>query len=313
MFGIRSQIMNEVHIAVFRAVMLTGTITGAAEVLGRSQPSVSRLLHNFETELGVKLFDRRKGLILPTRTAVLILDEVERAHASFEMLRTSALNLSRGKNSEIHIAAMPALGLSFVPSVMPKFQELSPNTKVAVDIRMSVQVEDWAASQQIDFGLAETPFKRSGFSTEIFSSVPYVAAVPKDHELAGRSTLYPEDLERGPLISWTSSATGHFLLNQALQAYEVSPVSAYATNISESAYEMVKNGLGIAIIDPFTAIQRWDDRALILPFTPAIPFNVALLQPISKSGNPAVQLLLDVLRNERDKILKQVPAAPIEA
>lgn len=268
-------------------------------------------MRRFEIELGVKLFERRKGLVVPTHTAVLILDEVERAYASFEKLRTFASNLSQGEESEIHIAAMPALGLSFVPRVLAKFQKRSPNAKVAMNIRMSVQVEEWAASQQIDFGLAETPFKRSGFSTEIFSSVPYVAAVPADHELASRTYLDPNSLAKGPLISWTAFATGHFLLNQVFQASDVNLNSDYATNVSEAAYEMVKHGMGIAIIDPFTAVQHLDNRVTLVPFTPSIPFNIALLRPMSQSENPAVALLLNLLMEERDEIIDQLPDAPV--
>ena len=73
--------MNLIHFSAFRAVMLTGTVSGAAELIGRSQPAVSRLLDKLELELGVTLFERRKGLITPTSTAHLLLDEVDRAIA----------------------------------------------------------------------------------------------------------------------------------------------------------------------------------------------------------------------------------------
>ena len=49
----------------FQVVMRTGTISGAAEVLGRSQPAVSRMTDKLESSVGVKLFERRKGRVVP--------------------------------------------------------------------------------------------------------------------------------------------------------------------------------------------------------------------------------------------------------
>lgn len=57
----------------FRAVMLIGTVSGAAEMLGRSQSAVSRLLSRLEYETGVQLFERRKGMIAPTAQAYTLL------------------------------------------------------------------------------------------------------------------------------------------------------------------------------------------------------------------------------------------------
>ena len=65
--------MNLLYFSAFRAVMLTGTVSAAAELLGRSQPAVSRLLDKLEAELGVTLFERRRGLVTPTSVARLLL------------------------------------------------------------------------------------------------------------------------------------------------------------------------------------------------------------------------------------------------
>lgn len=299
--------MNEQHLAAFRAFMLTGTVSGAAELIGRSQPAVSRLLKKLDEELGVTLLERRRGLAVPTRMAHLLLDEIERAYVSLDTLRTFASRLAKGEGSEIVLGVMPALGPSFLPRVLSRFREKWPNTKVTLNVLMSVQVEEWAASQQIDFGLAETPFRRTGFRTEIFSNAPYVAAVPRDHPLSGRSCIYPADLQEAPFISWTPFVTASHLLDQAFQAHEVTVDPVCETTFSAPAYEMVKNGMGVAIVDPFTAIHQQDDRAVLIPFSPTIPFNVGLLYPVSKSTTPMIETLLDLMASERDEMLANLP------
>ncbi|MFW5969521.1 MAG: LysR substrate-binding domain-containing protein, partial [Halofilum sp. (in: g-proteobacteria)] len=263
-----------------------------------------------DEELGVTLLERRRGLVVPTRMAHLLLDEIERAYVSLDALRTFASRLAKGEGGEIVLGVMPALGPCFLPRVLSRFRAQWPETKVTLNVLMSVQVEEWAASQQIDLGLAEMPFRRTGFHSDIFSSVPYVAAVPAGHPLRSRACLYPADLPEGPFISWTPFVAASHLLDQAFQASGVQVEPICETTFSAPAYEMVKNGMGIAVVDPFTAIHQRDERAVLIPFRPSIPFNVGLLHPVSKPTNPMIDSLLDLMATERDAMLAELPAAP---
>lgn len=57
------------HIEVFRAVMIAGSVTRAAELLGSSQPTVSRELARMEQGIGFALFERVHGRLRPTMPA----------------------------------------------------------------------------------------------------------------------------------------------------------------------------------------------------------------------------------------------------
>ena len=287
--------------------MMTGTVSGAAEILGRSQPAVSRLLDRLEAELGLALFERRKGLIRPTSLAHRLLDEVERAYVSLDSLQNLASRLAKGQGNRISLAILPALGTTFMPRVIARFRQDWPETRVSLNIRMSPTVEEWAAGQQVDLGFAEMPVRRSGFETDIFSSSPYVAAVPSGHELADRSCLKPEDLHAGPFINWSPFVAARHLIDPVLMTAGVRIEALYETSVSGAAYEMVKQGLGIAIVDPYTAILQADQRIRLIPFRPAIPFNLALLRPELRGATPAIEHMLSLARLQRDEVLARVP------
>ncbi|MBN8956478.1 MAG: LysR family transcriptional regulator [Rhizobiales bacterium] len=299
--------MNMLYLVAFRAVMLTGTVSAAAELMGRSQPAVSRLLDKLEDELGVTLFERRRGRVNPTPVAHLLLDEVERAFASLDSLKGFARRIAEGESSRIATAVMPALGISFIPQLLAAFRREWPHTKVLLNVRLSVKIEEWAAAQQIDFGMAEAPLRRSGFSTTMFSDAPYIAAIPRHHPLADRARIGPADLQGTPFIAWASFTAAGQLVAQAFRSSGVKYDADFETTVSATAYEMVKQDIGIALIDPYTAVTQLDKRVRLVPFAPVIPFNVAVLRPESRPANRAVDALLDLMATERDRILAALP------
>lgn len=294
------------HFAAFRAVLMTGTVSAAAEILGRSQPAVSRILDRLEYDLGLTLFERRKGAITPTAEAYLLLEEVERMHNALDALRSSAARIADGENRSIHLAVLPALGSTLLPDVVAEYARKHPSIRISLSVRMSTSIEEWAAGGQVDFGIAELPMRRSGFISETFSDAPYLSVVPRDHPLADRDVLTPEDLSKYPVVSWSNFVPMRSLLEQAMNAHGLRLDASYQTNLSATALALVRNGLGIGLIDPFTASKMADASVRMIPFLPRIPFHLVMLTPHGRTKNPAVQSFLELLSQRRDAALARV-------
>ena len=73
------------QLEAFAAVISTGSVTGAAKVIGKSQPVVSRLIQELESDLGFDLFTRYGRRITPTENGVSFYREVERLFAQPEI------------------------------------------------------------------------------------------------------------------------------------------------------------------------------------------------------------------------------------
>ena len=54
------------QIEAFRALMVSGSMTEAAQYLSVTQPAVSKIISQLESELGFSLFERRQGKLSPT-------------------------------------------------------------------------------------------------------------------------------------------------------------------------------------------------------------------------------------------------------
>src|SRR5688572_19708344 len=68
------------QIEVIRAIMVAGTVNGAAKLLNVSAPGVSRTVKHAESVLGVRLFERRGGRFVQTPEAKVIFDQINRVH-----------------------------------------------------------------------------------------------------------------------------------------------------------------------------------------------------------------------------------------
>lgn len=287
----------------FQVVMRTGTMSGAAGYLGRSQPAVSRMVDKLESSVGVKLFERRKGRVEPTHAAHLLLDEVERLFVSLSSLDDFSRRMEEGQDGGVGVATLPALGVDFMPEVISRFLKGRPQARVKLNVRMSVSVEKWVATQQVDFGLAETPFQLSGFNTRIFADTVYIAAIPSDHPLAHEEVLHPEHLRGEPLIGWTITVSARRIFDDIMQGAGIIPHLRIETTISAAMCSMVKRGMGLAVVDPFTAWANPDPGIVYRPFLPQIPCRFALLQPDTRTPTLLATELIGHAEALRDEVL----------
>jgi DNA-binding transcriptional LysR family regulator len=149
---------------IFRAVMLTGTVSGAARMLYVSQPAVSRLLNHTETSLGLKLFERTGGKLLPTPAAVALFEEVQPVYDVALNVDRFVENLANQSTIEISISCSPALGMSLLPRVIEVFHKRNPKTRIRFFTTLTVDVPNEWLSKKADLAEHETIFPSPGIA-----------------------------------------------------------------------------------------------------------------------------------------------------
>ncbi len=109
----------------FRAVMMTGGMTAAAEVMRITQPAVSRLISDLEYNLKLRLFERRGNQINPTPEATALMAEVERSYLGLEHVKAFARDLRLARAGSLRIARCRR-SLGFLPFLVARFRESRP-------------------------------------------------------------------------------------------------------------------------------------------------------------------------------------------
>lgn len=299
--------MNIRQLEAFQATMKVGTMIGAAELLGLSQPSVSRLISDFERALGVTLFDRANGRLVPTPEARMIREQVEATIRSHERIAELAADVRKLRVGSIAIACMPALGITFMPTVIARFREAHPEVDVSLDVQMSSKIEDWIAAQQIDFGLAELPAVADDLTVDEFCNVPYYAVMKKQHELSAKAVLAPQDFDGRTFISMTGHYQPRGHVDRFFDSHDVSRITRIDTSLSHATCEMAALDLGIGFVDPFS-VHGYLDRVDARPVDPCIRFRVGLMYPTHRPLSKLGRTFVAFVKEFRDEWLADVAA-----
>jgi DNA-binding transcriptional LysR family regulator len=297
--------VNIRQLEAFRALMIAGTAKGAARLLGISQPAISKLIEQSEKNLRLTLFDRSRGRLTPTPEARLLFEEVERTFIAVDKVHEIASDIKTANAGSLTIAALPALGLGLIPKAVARFHLAHAATRISISIQTSAKIEESAAAQHIDFGIAEFPFARLGMETEDFCRVEHVLGVPASHPLAKRRIVKPEDLAGSPFISLTRSTVGRHMIDQVFVQAQVERNMMVEAQFAAVIASMIAQGVGVGLIDPFTAADFRDKGVVALRFEPKIEFHVGILHPTHRPMSRVAREFLAVLRACRNEVQRE--------
>jgi DNA-binding transcriptional LysR family regulator len=263
--------INPRQVEAFRAVMITGGMTAAAELIGVTQPAVSRLVRDFEGKLKLTLFDRRGNQITPTADAIALMAEVDRSFLGLSRILDLAQALRSQAAGSLRIVALPALAAGVLPRFVALFLKERPQVRAAIHGMTSHMVVEAVAAGQADVGYAVGSWDRPGFTFKPLPS-PAVVVLPKEHRLASRKVVGANDLAGERLVGIAAGTLFRSRIDAALA--DVPRETVVETPWTQSACIMVEAGLGVGIVDVFSAAEFQDRGLVARRFVPEIDTGV---------------------------------------
>src|SRR3546814_162603 len=190
------------QIEAFKAVIETGTVSRAAELLRSSQPAASKLLTHLEEDTGLQLFDRRRGRLVPTERGMRLYEEIDRIFAGVKQVERAVESIRREEHDRLLIGVMPGLAGPFISRAVVGFLKRHPKAYVSVAARSSQFVADWLLARQLDVGIISMRIDHRHFEAEPLISLPLVCVMPIGHRLAKKKRITPRDLVKEDFIAF---------------------------------------------------------------------------------------------------------------
>lgn len=276
------------QIEAFRAVYVLRSMTRAADALFVSQPAVSRLIRDMEAAVGLRLFQRRKGGLSPTEEAIALYAEVERSFVGIDKIERAATRIRERRGGTVRVCAVPALAHAFLPAVVERFLERHPGVGVALYTYDNDTAVALLRTRQFDLGYAMTPADRAGVVVDPVRRVRCVCVLPPGHRLTGRAVVTVDDLRDEPFISLGEGTMTRLKIDAAFQAANVTRRLTLEAHWSASICSLVGRGLGVSIIEPFTAESFAQRGGTVRPFEPAVDFSFVQVRQARPMDPPLV-------------------------
>lgn len=275
------------QIEAFRAVMECGGVTAAASMLNISQPSVSRLIADLERAVGFRLFERRGRGLVPSEQAAIFYEAVRRSFTGLDLLAQAARRIRAHPVGTVRIAALAALSGGILPAAIERFQRDHPGIKVTVESQGQHGVEDRVFLGQADLGLGVETHPREGLRSSLLVPADYVCILPPGHRLARKSVIEAADLAGEPFIGPMHETDAvRDDVDRVLLSEKIVVDRLIETQHSYPTYCYVAAGLGLAIVEPFSAPLFARLGVEVRRFRPAVTANFTLLEPASIGPTP---------------------------
>lgn len=258
------------HLAVFRAVVKTGSISAAARHLHVSQPAVTKSVRLLEEQIGLPLFFRANGRLQLTPEADALMPEVERLFGNVQAIQQLADEIRDGFSGSVSIATVTTLSTSIVANAVEVFHRRYPRLRFDVRAMSTRNVIEAVAAHQVDLGVVDVAPAGADLELVELCRADVGCVVPRDHPLASRRQVGPADIAKVPLICFSEETyTGRHLRN-AFEDHGVPWHVAFTVNHTQTAYSLVQNGVGIAFVDVFPMTTGLFPDLKIVKFRPLV-------------------------------------------
>ncbi len=289
--------MNLRQCEVFRVVMETGSVTEAALRLGVTQPAVSKILAQFERDLGFQAFRRERRQLVPSPEARALYNEVERAFVSLDYLTRFARDLKGLRQGHLVIGAPHGASGAWMPSVTAAFLRRYPGLSVSMQTMATLQVAHAVATGHIDLGIVQFEVPAQQVQREKLLSVEAVCVLAPTHPLATRRVIEPRDLDGQSFVALAPVDRYRIKLDALLKAEGVETLTHVEAPLGGAACALVMEGMGVAVIDRLTAEDNRHRGIVIRPFEPRIAEDLMVLTPTRRPRSLACEQFIATLQD----------------
>ncbi|MEB8387384.1 LysR family transcriptional regulator [Rhodobacteraceae bacterium KMM 6894] len=273
----------------FQAVADHGSLSGAAEALGRTPSAVSMMLRQFEDHIGAPLFESaRKSRLTPL--GALIRTEAAREISHFNRTIAAIEGLARAEAGNVRISCTPSVAQTIMPPILRAFMQTYPGVRIDMRDTDSTTVQRDLIEDRADIGLATlTPMP--GFERRLLFSDPYGVVCPVDHPLA----------QNWKHLSWADLESVDFIANGLCQQIPddgFRPILANARMMvrnTASILSMVRAGAGVTILPQLAVLPEFSDLAFLPLAVTRTRREVRMVTLPTASLSPAARTLVECI------------------
>jgi LysR family carnitine catabolism transcriptional activator len=300
--------ISQKQLRLFITTAQAGHITHASEILGISQPTLTRALAKFEGELGVTLFFRTTRRLRLTPEGLRFLPIAQRLLHQLDDAREALNGHASDLAGKVSLTMDSAVGGTLMPPLLKMFTERYPDVRVRVEESFGLETTAAVQSGEVDLGIGTPQGDITGLRCDLLLHAPLgVVYHPDQYQLKDGSL---ETLASLPVLKERPNSSiidllrlnGSPIVSMMSKGIDLTSVTSLTMQLA-----LVQAGLGVAVLSALAASHPQATVLNFMPLTPIVERPVFLIQRDDRPPLPAINTLaqmiisdlkLENLRNE---------------
>jgi DNA-binding transcriptional LysR family regulator len=265
------------HLQYFIEVSKFNSFSRAANHLFITQPTISKMIKNLETELGVSLFDRSRKQLVLTDAGLIILEQAKLIDKAFNNLETELDNLTGLKKGHIRVGLPPIFDAHHFLKIVSLFHEKYPGITFQLVEDGSKKIEEDVGNNLLDVGIIVLPTKNDIFNHFPFMEEDLKLILHPSHPLAEREEVQLTELANESFILFNKDFVLNDRIIQACNAAGFNPHIISESSQQSFIEEMVAFKLGISLLPESICHNLNKNVKSVQVVNPSISWNLAFI------------------------------------
>ncbi|HLH91777.1 MAG TPA: LysR family transcriptional regulator [Xanthobacteraceae bacterium] len=293
------------QLMTFLAAVDSGSITSAAKSLHLTQPAASQQLRDLERALGVRLLDRAKGRIMPTRAGEAVVAAARRAQSAADDIVAAVAVFRDGTAGRVRVGTGATACIYLLPAMLARVKRRMPALEVTVATGNTPEILDRLEAGALDIALVTLPMRtsRAVVATKLAPD-PLLALLPKALVAKGLARagagVDAAQLGKLPLILYEAGSNTRRLVDDWFERAGVTASPIMELGSVEAIKVLVASGLGASVL-PKLALQEVARATLLHPLRPALTRDLAYVLRKDKVIDRGLRVFLDELARAAGK------------
>jgi DNA-binding transcriptional LysR family regulator len=291
--------MNFNRIRYFQSVATLQSFRRAAEVVGISQPSLSRQIKILEHECGAALFHRVSNRIHLTPTGQLLLDRSASLLAEMEQLKKGISDLQSGERAHLVVGAIQSTLDHPIPAAINIMRKRHPGLHIAVRGSQSIEIIERVSRGHLDVCVVATPVADPRIIVELLAREHYAAVVPATCSLARQAKVKIRDLAAETLITFPKGFGIRDMIDAAALKTGVRLEAVVELESIEAIKALVGYGAGISILPRSATLCSLSRSgvAIVAIDDPILVRDIVAARLASQLNNSLIDQFVDALKH----------------
>jgi DNA-binding transcriptional LysR family regulator len=285
--------MNLRQMEVFRAVMQSGGVNSAANLLHVSPPAISKVLAQAARASGLVLFERVKGRLIPTPEAEQLHEEIDKLWQGVEAVRDMSRELGQPARAALRLVCTASLAPFLVSRSLAQLYLKIPRLQCRVRVVAPDVLNQQLLHRESHIGIALGPHDHPNLETVKSYTCGLACVMRSDHPLAARRLIKPRDLVAERVISSPESTPFGQTLKRAFGPEGARMHKDLDCTSSTTACWFAQAGVGVAVVDQASIAGGLLAGLAVRPFHSSEKLEVRLIRNRYRPMSVAERLFVE--------------------